>query len=241
MRINKKNLIKEINKELLAKRDLEYKEGVERYFKEKIYVIGVRTPEVRKIANSYFQEIKDLPKEEIFDLCERLLEIKTGEQKTIAFSWAYRIKNQYEKSDYKIFESWLKKYVSNWGHCDDFCTHAFGSLLHQFPELLPKVKSWTRSRSRWLRRASAVTMIYPVGKKEKRWPKEVFMIADRLLLDQDDLVQKGYGWMLKVAADVWQKEVFNYVMKNKHQMPRTALRYAIEKMPGSLKSQAMAK
>jgi len=60
-------------------------------------------------------------------------------------------------------------------------------------------------------------------------------------LDEDDLVQKGYGWMLKVAADAWQKDVFEYVMKNKKEMPRTALRYAIEKMPKNLKQKAMTK
>jgi 3-methyladenine DNA glycosylase AlkD len=56
-------------------------------------------------------------------------------------------------------------------------------------------------------------------------------IADLLLLDKDDLVQKGYGWMLKAASQAWQNEVFEYVMKNKTVMPRTALRNTIEKMP----------
>jgi len=55
------------------------------------------------------------------------------------------------------------------------------------------------------------------------------------------LVQKGYGWMLKEASRNNRKEVFDYVMKNKKIMPRTALRYAIEKMPKELKIEAMAK
>ncbi len=62
-----------------------------------------------------------------------------------------------------------------------------------------------------------------------------------MLLDNDDLVQKGYGWMLKAASESHQKEVFDYVMKNKARMPRTALRYAIEKMPKDLKVKAMEK
>jgi 3-methyladenine DNA glycosylase AlkD len=55
------------------------------------------------------------------------------------------------------------------------------------------------------------------------------------------MVQKGYGWMLKVASGIHQKEVFEYVMKNKDRMPRTTLRYAIEKMPKNLKAEAMKK
>jgi 3-methyladenine DNA glycosylase AlkD len=55
------------------------------------------------------------------------------------------------------------------------------------------------------------------------------------------MVQKGYGWMLKAASQSHQKEVFDYVMKYKAIMPRTALRYAIEKMPAQLKAEAMKK
>ena len=69
----------------------------------------------------------------------------------------------------------------------------------------------------------------------------MFEIADSLLQDTDDLVQKGYGWMLKEASKKHQKQVFDYILKNKYKMPRTALRYAIEKMPADLKKQAMKK
>ena len=55
----------------------------------------------------------------------------------------------------------------------------------------------------------------------------------------DDMVQKGYGWMLKEASKPWQREVFDFVIRNKAVMPRTALRYAIEKMPPDLRAKAM--
>jgi len=71
--------------------------------------------------------------------------------------------------------------------------------------------------------------------------KDIFEIAGILLVDKDDLVQKGYGWMLKAASQAYQKEVFDFVMKNKATMPRTALRYAIEKMPQEMKVEAMKK
>jgi 3-methyladenine DNA glycosylase AlkD len=90
-----------------------------------------------------------------------------------------------------------------------------------------------------MRRGAAVTLIIPA--KKGLFLKDIFEIADILLLDQDDLVQKGYGWMLKVASQARQKEVFDYIMKNKNVMPRTALRYAIEKMPENLKKKAMEK
>jgi len=74
---------------------------------------------------------------------------------------------------------------------------------------------------------------------KKRFLKTIFEISDILLQDKEYLVQKAYGWALKVGADQDQKQVFEYVMKNKHKMPRTALRYAIEKMPKHLKKRTI--
>ena len=55
------------------------------------------------------------------------------------------------------------------------------------------------------------------------------------------MVQKGYGWMLKAASEAHRDAIFEFVMNNKSKMQRTALRYAIEKMPEDYKKRAMAK
>ena len=90
-----------------------------------------------------------------------------------------------------------------------------------------------------MRRASAVSLIVPA--KHGKFLKESIEIADLLLTDRDDMVQKGYGWLLKEASRKHTNEVFAYVLKNKRRMPRTALRYAIELMPKELKTEAMKK
>jgi 3-methyladenine DNA glycosylase AlkD len=82
-----------------------------------------------------------------------------------------------------------------------------------------------------------VTLILPARKGD--FLKEVLEISDILLKDKDDMVQKGYGWMLKEASKKHQAEIFDYVMSKKAEMPRTALRYAIEKMPAELRRKAM--
>src|SRR5208283_4382337 len=95
----------------------------------------------------------------------------------------------------------------------------------------------TASPNRWLKRAAAVSLIIP-AKKGQFFP-EIIQIADRLLLDKDDMVQKGYGWMLKEASKQHQSDVYQYVLKHRRDMPRTALRYAIEKMSLEMKAEAM--
>jgi 3-methyladenine DNA glycosylase AlkD len=78
-----------------------------------------------------------------------------------------------------------------------------------------------------------------VPAKHGKFFQEGIEIADLLLTDGDDMVQKGYGWLLKESSRRNQNEVFDYVMKNKKKMPRTAFRYAIELMPRELKAEAM--
>lgn len=121
--------------------------------------------------------------------------------------------------------------------CDTLCNHTAGTLVELFPDFIEDLKRFTSSENRWVKRAAAVTLIIPARKG--LFLEHIFEIADILLLDPDDLVQKGYGWMLKAASQAHQEEVFQYVMKNKGIMPRTSLRYAIEKMPEELRKRAM--
>ena len=161
------------------------------------------------------------------------------EELGVALDWAFRLRDKFEKKDFAILESWLKKHVTNWAACDSLCCRALGHFIYKFPEYFPKVKKWAVSKNRWVRRGSAVVLIYSQEKKLSLAP--VFEIADILLLDKDDMVQKGYGWMLKVASNHEPKKIFEYVMRNKKEMPRTALRYSIEKLSPDLRKQAMAK
>jgi len=155
----------------------------------------------------------------------------------LAFEWASKVQKEFVAGDFRKFEYWLKCYVDNWGKCDHLCCSVMGPLVLRFPELVSKTHKWTRSKNRWLRRAAAVSLIIPV--RNRTLLDDVFETADVLLLDKDDMVQKGYGWMLKEADNKYPEVVFAYVMKHRRVMPRTALRYAIEKYPAYERKRAM--
>lgn len=233
------NIIQRIRDELIEKADEEIKKSGERFFKEQVKMYGMKTADVTKIAKEYFKEIKKQSKGDIFKLCEELWKSGYLEESFIACSWTYSLRKQYESKDFIIFEKWVKEYISNWAACDTFCNHTLGAFIEMYPERLLSLRKWATSSNRWVRRAAAVSLIIPA--KGGKFLEDVFQIADILLQDKDDMVQKGYGWMLKVASQAYQKEVFEYVLAHKANMPRTALRYAIEKMPNDLKSKAMAK
>jgi len=237
------NIIKEVRKELKANVEEKYRCDNQKYFKEKISCYGVRTPIVRKIAKKYSKQIKQLDKKQIFSLSEELFKNQYNEEATIAIQWVGGLFNQFKKEDFKIFENWLTKYIDNWGKDNDFCLHIIHPMIEKYPDLINKTRSWSHSKNMWLRRASAVSFITTIGNfyATRHNLKDIFEVAETLLRDKEDLVQKGYGWMLKSVSIHNQKEVFEFVMKHKSSMPRTALRYTIEKMPANLKKQAMIK
>jgi len=234
------DIVKQVCDEITRQSTPENLMNYQRWFKEKLKdPVGLRGPVVHKISKQYFKIVKDESNKKILDYCEGLLESEKSNAHGIAFLWAEYISDRLSKSDFARLERWIKKYVCNWGACDTLCCGAMGKLVARFPELIPRIRKWTTSKNRWLRRGAAVSLI-PSAHHGKQM-KAIFAMADRLLTDNDDMVQKGYGWMLKVAADSDRDRVFKYVMKNKRQMPRTALRYAIEKMPKELKKEAMKK
>lgn len=233
------DLLSKIRTDLLKNSDEKVKISGQKFFKEEIKLLGVKAAGVNKIAKEYFKSIHKKSKKDIFIFCEKLWQSGYLEESFIACKWSYFKKDEYEPEDFKTFENWLNLYISNWAACDTFCNHTVGTFLEMYPEFLTELKKWAKSDNRWVRRASAVSLIIPARKG--KFLNDIFEIADILLTDEDDLVQKGYGWLLKASGEAKQNEIFQYVIENKNKMPRTALRYAIEKMPPELRKKAMEK
>ncbi len=228
-----------IRRDLKAQSDPKIQKASQHFFKDAIMCYGLKTATVTTIAKKYWKLVKNRDKEEIFRLCEELYKSGYIEETFIVSNWIYALSKRFEKNDLSTFQRFIGTYITNWASCDSFCNHAMGDYFERFPDQIDELKRWTRSGNRWVRRAAAVSLIVPA--KHGKFLDEVFAIADLLLTDKDDMVQKGYGWLLKEASRLHQDEVFNYVLKHRRVMPRTALRYAIELMPKDLKTVAMKK
>jgi len=233
------HVIEDIRKDLIRNSDEKVKKSGERFFKEEVVVYGVNTATTIAIGKEHFKRLPDKSKAAVFDYCNELWASGYMEESFIACNWSHNVRKEFKPDDFKIFEKWISNHINNWASCDTFCNHTVGDFIVMYPEYLSGLKKWAKSENRWMKRASAVSLIVPARKG--KFLKDIFEIADILHSDKDDMVQKGYGWMLKSASQAHQKEVFDYVVSKKATMPRTSLRYAIEKMPKELKAIAMAK
>ena len=230
-------ILERIRAELRANADEKTISNYQRFFKETVKFYGVSLGAVDKIANNYWKEIKTLDKQEIFNLCEDLFRSDYSEEAAVASVWTPKLTSQFEPADLAIFKRWIDTYINDWAKCDGFCNHTIGNFVQKYPESINEIINWTTLTNRWMKRAAAVSLVLPARKGQ--FLKEIFTISDRLLTDKDDMVQKGYGWMLKEASKLHQDDVFQYILKHRKEMPRTALRYAIEKMPPEMKAEAM--
>jgi len=236
--LSKTQIVPHIRTQLKKNSDAKTRASFQRFFKQTVLCHGVKSETVGKISKENYTHVSSLSKKELYSVAEDLFKSGYCEESWIAAGWVHR-KGDYAESDFSFYERWINKYIDNWAECDTFCNHTVGAFIEKYPKYTCKLKVWAKSKNLWLRRAAAVSLIIPA--REGKFLKDVFEISDIMLLDKGDMVQKGYGWLLKVASHKHQKEVLGYVLKNKDKMPRTALRYAIEKMPESLRKKAMAK
>jgi len=184
--------------------------------------LGVRTPQIRLIAKKYIDistaDMKMIIKSKYHE--ERLLGLIILVNK---YSKAKdeKVRNQL----YKIYVSSFK-YVNNWDLVDVTCPHVIGKhLMNKERSIL---YSWAKSNDLWTKRIAIVSTHWFIRKNDL---DDTFKIAEILLNDEHDLIHKAVGWMLREAGkrDLEKEEIF--LKKHYKNMPRTMLRYSIEKFP----------
>lgn len=132
------------------------------------------------------------------------------------------------------WKRWLADgHAANWATTDAIGAYLTGPLLVARPALTGRMRSWARHRSLWVRRAAAVSLIPSV--RNGRALDVAYDVARTLHADAEDLIQKAVGWMLREAGKPDPKRLERYLRQNGPSIPRTTLRYAIERMPARVR------
>jgi 3-methyladenine DNA glycosylase AlkD len=113
-----------------------------------------------------------------------------------------------------------------------------GPLLLRYPTLRGPVAGWSAHRNLWVRRAAAVGLIPTI--RRGLGLDLAYRVARRLHPDREDLIQKAVGWMLREAGKSDQRRLERYLIANGPRIPRTSLRYAIERFPDARRREILA-
>lgn len=209
--------------------DAEKAEQVQKYFKETVKSYGVSARQVRQVAAEIYKAKKNRWKEdEILSLCELLLQEPHIEIKSMAGILAAQFADELSPKAFFKIKQWLENDLcDNWAAVDTLCPNTMGRILRKYPELLRKIKQWTVSPNRWVRRASLVSFIKLT--KDKNFHDVIYEISLSLFNDKDDLVQKANGWLLRETGKTDPEKLKNFLLLHGPHIPRTTLRYAVER------------
>lgn len=196
--------------------------------------LGVTVPEQRKVARKYYKQLS-------LDAIEQLLLSQWHEERLTSL---FMLVLLYQKSDEKMRQSVASLYlrhtkdVNNWDLVDSSAAYILGPHLEQNPYKMKVLRAFATSRDLWERRIAMLTTFYYIRQGRA---DEALEIIELLKTDKHDLIQKAVGWMLReIGKNVGEEVLTKFLDTNAHQLPRTCLRYAIERLEPATRKKYMA-
>jgi 3-methyladenine DNA glycosylase AlkD len=216
--------------------------GQRAYFKkwEKVHYHGLKTPELRRIERDLYQLVrKEWTYADAIELCEQLMPDRYLESKGLSLTLLARYRRDFDEDLLLRAKSWLERGLcDNWAVTDHLSTQILSSLIDKFDRLAVTVESWNRSPNLWVRRASAVAFVKPGGKG--RHLDRAYRIVTALQPDSEDLIHKACGWLLRECGKADADRLEKYLLKHGPAIPRTTVRYAIERFPEAKRKRILA-
>jgi 3-methyladenine DNA glycosylase AlkD len=225
------DLAERIMAEIRDSSDPEREARLRRYFREPIETYSLTSQQSKDIARKFYPEVKgDL--EEAMRLAGELMSHRNLSYSSVALRMLERFSRQLEPRHFPVFDGWVE-HLTNWATTDQLCTSIIAEVVKKDPGLVERLLEWTGSDNRWRRRAAAVSLV-PLARRGEALG-DVFRVADRLMMDGDDMVQKGVGWVLKEASKRHPEEVNVYLLRWREEAHALILRYASEKLPKGMR------
>ena len=217
----------------------EHAAGVQWFFKHEIKSHGWYTGDLRRAMRLCRRDI--LRKHDfnfLVQVADTLFRKSVLEEKIAAVFLLEKMEAQFTNRLFRIFESWLDR-ISSWADHDSLVHYLIAPMVAANPARVKDVFRWAKSRDRWHRRAACVALIR--GARAKMFFPEIVKLSNSLLADQDDMVQKGLGWLLRETAKFDPARTVRYLMKIRARASRMVLRTACETLPTSVKRRILAR
>jgi 3-methyladenine DNA glycosylase AlkD len=216
----------------------EHAAGVQWFFKDEIRSHGWYTANLRRAARRFRQQIREeFGLGFLVAVADQLFSGTVLEEKIAAVFLLEKLDAEVGDPEFRLFESWLDR-ISSWADHDGLVHCLISPMVAAKPARVKNVFRWSKSPNRWRRRAACVALIR--GAREKMFFPEITKLSNSLLTDEDDMVQKGLGWLLRETAKYDAKRAVPYLMKIRKSAPRLVLRTACETLPVAARKRILA-
>ena len=210
---------------------------VEWFFKNEIQSRGWYTHELRKLARRFSRAIaNDAGIDYLFDVCDNLFRGNVLEEKVLAVLMLEEKVGELNERHFKRLVGWLDR-VSTWADHDGLVSYLIGPLMVAEPRRTAFAPRWTKAKDKWHRRAAAVSLIR--GVRRQMFAKETKTVMAALLTDDDLMVQKGLGWLLREQAKYDRERAVPLLRSIRAKAPRLVLRTACETLPNEIKAEIL--
>jgi 3-methyladenine DNA glycosylase AlkD len=211
--------------------------GVQWFFKDEIKSHGWYTAKLRSVAVRFRRKIQnEFGLEFLVQVADKLFTGWVLEEKVFAVFLLEKLTKEFGAAEFQLFESWLPR-ISSWADHDGLVHYLIAPMIAAEPNRAARVFRWAKSPDRWHRRAACVGLIQ--GTRKKMFFPEIKRLSDLLLSDEDDMVQKGLGWLLRETAKADAKRTVPYLMSIRERAPRLVLRTACETLPADTKKKIL--
>jgi 3-methyladenine DNA glycosylase AlkD len=215
----------------------EHAAGVQWFFKEEIKSHGWYTAALRKAAGQFRRGVvRERGMDFVVQVADKLFSGRNLEEKVFAVFLLEGQTQNFGDDEFRLFVSWLDR-VSSWADHDALVHDVLAPMVRDKPARCREVFLWAKSPNRWRRRAACVALIR--GTRERRFFREIVRLSNQLLDDEDDMVQKGLGWLLRETAKADSRRTVPYLMKIRESAPRLVLRTACETLSLSLRRRVL--
>jgi len=226
-------LLARTRRDLAARGDPARAASTLRYFKksERIRVYGLSVPATRALARTYSQTVRgawsvvEAARFAALAVAEREMETKFVGLFVLA-----RFKRDFPRALATMVRRWLAAgQCNNWALVDTLSGEVLAPLLDRHPDLVPVLTGWSASMNPWLRRAAIVPLASFA--RRGRFLDEAYAVATAVLADDEDLIHKATGWILREAGRTDAPRLVAFLRRYGSRMSRTTVRYAIEHLP----------
>jgi 3-methyladenine DNA glycosylase AlkD len=215
----------------------EHAAGVQCFFKQEIKSHGWYTGALRRAVRLCRREIlREHDLNFLVSVADKLFSGSVLEEKVAAIFLLEKLDAQFGDREFRLFESWLGR-ISSWADHDGLVHYLIAPMVAAKPARVKNVFRWAKSPKRWHRRAACVALIR--GTRAKMFFPQIVKLSDSLLADEDDMVQKGLGWLLRETAKYDPQRTVPYLMKIRGRAPGLVLRTACETLPYGLKRKVL--
>jgi 3-methyladenine DNA glycosylase AlkD len=216
----------------------EHAAGVQWFFQDEIKSHGWYTADLRRAGLRLRREVrKEHGIDFLVEVADHLFDGPVLEEKIAAVLLLEKLDGEFGDGEFELFESWLDR-ISSWADHDALVHYLIAPMVAAKPARAKTVFRWAKSENRWYRRAACVALIR--GARDKMFFSEITRLSDLLQADEDGMVQKGLGWLLRETAKFDAERTVPYLMKIRERAPRLVLRTACETLTAEVRKRILA-